>query len=128
MGGISAALGRKNIYVHVFWFFLYQQHWVCCFSTCRDLINGMLKTKSILLMRGDRLRNTIIWSDMQENIEITKWGGVYSGKRAALRRHSKWVRTPVEVLCSVSDKYLWERYEPTYPLSYEPNNTTNVLL
>ena len=31
---------------------------------------------------------------------------------------SKWVQTPVTVLCSLSESYSWERYEPSYPPSY----------
>ena len=41
---------------------------------------------------------------------------------------SKGVRTPVALLCSLSGKYPWERYEPPYPLSYGLNSTTTVLL
>ena len=29
---------------------------------------------------------------------------------------SKWVWTPIALLCSLWDKYLWEKYEPLYPL------------
>ena len=35
------------------------------------------------------------------------------------------VQTPVVLLHSLSDKYLWERYEPPYPPSY--SNTTVLL-
>ena len=38
------------------------------------------------------------------------------------------VRSPVELLRSLSDKYSWERYEPTYPPNYGLNSTTTVLL
>ena len=38
----------------------------------------------------------------------------------------KWVRTPVALLRSLSDKYPWERYEPPYPPSYGLNSTTTV--
>ena len=34
----------------------------------------------------------------------------------------------VTLLRSLSDKYLWERYEPPYPPSYGLNSTTTVLL
>ena len=33
-----------------------------------------------------------------------------------------------EIIISLSDKYLWERYEPPYPPSYGLNSTTTVLL
>ena len=32
------------------------------------------------------------------------------------------------LLCSLSGKYPWERYEPPYPPSYGLNSTTTVLL
>ena len=38
------------------------------------------------------------------------------------------VRTPVMLLCSLSDKYPWERYGPRYPPSYGLNSTTTLLL
>ena len=38
------------------------------------------------------------------------------------------VCTPVTLLLSLSDKYPWERYEPTYSPSYGLNSTTTVLL
>ena len=41
---------------------------------------------------------------------------------------SKWVRTPVALLRSLSGKYPWERYELPYPLNYGLNCTTTVLL
>ena len=34
----------------------------------------------------------------------------------------------VPLLHSLSDKYSWERYEPSYPPSYGLNSTTTVLL
>ena len=34
----------------------------------------------------------------------------------------------VALLRSLSDKYLWERYEPPNPPSYGLSSTTNVLL
>ena len=45
-----------------------------------------------------------------------------------LRNCSKRVRTPVALLCSLSGKYPWERYEPPYPPSYGLNSTTTVLI
>ena len=36
--------------------------------------------------------------------------------------------SPVALLCSHSDKYSRERYEPHYPLSYGLNSTTTILL
>ena len=50
------------------------------------------------------------------------------GKSDGLRNRSTRVRTPVALLCSLSGKYPWERYEPPYPPSYGLNSTTNVLL
>ena len=38
------------------------------------------------------------------------------------------VQTLVALLRSLSGKYHWERYEPTYPPCYGLNSTTNVLL
>ena len=40
---------------------------------------------------------------------------------------SKRVRTRVALLRSLSDEYLWERYEPPYPPSYGLNSITTVL-
>ena len=45
-----------------------------------------------------------------------------------LRNRSKRVRTPVALLRSLSGKYPWERYEPSYPPSNGLNSTTTVLL
>ena len=39
-----------------------------------------------------------------------------------MRNRSKRVRTPVALLCSLSGKYPWERYEPPYPPSYGLNS------
>ena len=36
--------------------------------------------------------------------------------------------TPVALLRSLSGKYPWERYEPSYPTSYGLNSTITVLL
>ena len=41
---------------------------------------------------------------------------------------AKRVRTLVALLCSLLDKYPWERYEPPYPPSSGLNSTTTVLL
>ena len=42
-----------------------------------------------------------------------------NGSRDELRNRSTRVRTPVALLCSLSGKYPWERYEPPYsPSSY----------
>ena len=49
-------------------------------------------------------------------------------KSDRLWNRSKRIRTPVVLLRSLSDKYPWERYEPTYPPSYGLNSTTTVLL
>ena len=38
------------------------------------------------------------------------------------------VCTPVALLCSLSGKYPWEKYENPYPPSYGLNSTTIVLL
>ena len=42
-------------------------------------------------------------------------------KSDGLRNCSTRVRTPVALLCSLSGKYPWERYEPPYPPSYGLN-------
>ena len=44
-----------------------------------------------------------------------------------LRNRSKRIRIPVVLLCSLSGKYHWERYEPPYPPCYGLNRTTTVL-
>ena len=38
------------------------------------------------------------------------------------------IRTPGALLWSLSDKYHWEKYEPSYPPSYGLNTITAVLL
>ena len=45
---------------------------------------------------------------------------------SGLRNRRKRVRTPVTLLRSLSGKYPWERYEPSYPPSYGLNSTTTV--
>ena len=45
----------------------------------------------------------------------------------SLQNCSKQVRTPVALLCSLLDKYPWERYESPYRPSYGLNNITTVL-
>ena len=52
----------------------------------------------------------------------------YNDWSSVLRNRSTWVRTPVALLCSFSDKYPWERYEAPYLPSYGLNSTTTVLL
>ena len=47
---------------------------------------------------------------------------------AGLRYRSKSVRTIVALLRSLSDKYTWEKYEPSYLPSYGLNSTNTVLL
>ena len=49
-------------------------------------------------------------------------------KSDGLRNRSKRVCTSVALLCSLSGKYLWKRYEPPYPPSYGLNSTATVLL
>ena len=44
-----------------------------------------------------------------------------------LQNRSKRVRTPVALLRSLSGKYPWERYEPSYSPSYGLNSTTVLL-
>ena len=51
-----------------------------------------------------------------------------NGKSDGLRNRSTRVRTPVELLRSLSGKYPWERYEPPYLPSYGLNSPTTVLL
>ena len=48
----------------------------------------------------------------------------------AVERHffRQRVRIPVALLRSLSDKYSWERYEPSYPPTYGLNSTTTVFL
>ena len=43
-------------------------------------------------------------------------------KADGLRNRSEWVRTPVALFRSLSDKYPLERYEPPYPPSYGLNS------
>ena len=50
------------------------------------------------------------------------------GLRARLRDRSKRVRTPVALLCCLSDYYPWERYQLPCVPSNELNRTTTVLL
>ena len=50
------------------------------------------------------------------------------GESDGLRNRRKRLQTPVALLRSLSDKYPWERYEPPYPLSYELDSTTTVVL
>ena len=38
------------------------------------------------------------------------------------------VQTPVALLCSLSDKYHWKRYEPPYSPTFGLNSTTTFLL
>ena len=49
-------------------------------------------------------------------------------KAAGLLNRRKQVRTPVALLCSLSNKYSWKRYERSFPPSYEVNSITAVLL
>ena len=58
-------------------------------------------------------------------IQMSSW---CNGESDGLLNRSKWVRTPVTLLRSLSGKYPWERYEPPYPPSYGLNSTTTVLL
>ena len=47
---------------------------------------------------------------------------------AGLQNHRIRVWIPDMLLCSLLDKYPWERYEPPYPPIFGLNNTTTVLL
>ena len=51
---------------------------------------------------------------------VSSWCNGYSD---GLRNRSTRVRSPVVLLCSLSGKYPWERYEPLYPPSYGLNST-----
>ena len=44
---------------------------------------------------------------------LVKLANRYTTKGAQLQNRNKRVRTPVMLLRSLSDKYLWERYEPS---------------
>ena len=48
-------------------------------------------------------------------------------KSSGLLNRRKRVRIPVALFGSLSVKYPWERYEPSYPPSYGLNSTTTVL-
>ena len=50
------------------------------------------------------------------------------GQTVKVRIRSTRVRIPVALLRSLSGKYPWERYKPSYPPSYGLNSTTTVLL
>ena len=52
---------------------------------------------------------------------VSLWSNGYSD---GLWNHSTRVRISVALLCSLSGKYPWERYEPPYPPSYGLNSTT----
>ena len=56
---------------------------------------------------------------------VSSW---WDGLSIQLQNHSKWVQTPFVLLHSLSDKYLLERHEPPYLLSYRLNTNTTVLL
>ena len=51
---------------------------------------------------------------------VSSWCNGYSD---GLRNRSTRVRSPVLLLCSLSGKYPWERYEPPYPSRYGLNST-----
>ena len=49
-----------------------------------------------------------------------------NGSTAGLWNRSKRIWIPVTLLCSLSDKYPLERYEPPYPPNYGLNSTTTI--
>ena len=55
---------------------------------------------------------------------------IYGGESfcGELWPESKQVQTPIMLLCSLSDSYPGERYEPPYPSNYGLNSTSTVLL
>ena len=74
---------------------------------------------------------TFMYSYIAKGIIIQYIMGVSSwcnGQSDGLRNRSTRVRTPVGLLRSLSGKYPWERYEPSYPPSYGLNINTIVLL
>ena len=70
----------------------------------------------------------ILKSVFVNNYTVSSNFSYSEGVLDGLCNRSKWVRTPVTLLRSLSDKYLWERYEPPYPSSFGLNSTTTVLL
>ena len=62
---------------------------------------------------------------------LTKCEGVFwwgNSLNTRLWNRRKRVRTPIALICLLSDKYLWEKYEPPHPPSNGLNSTTIVLL
>ena len=67
------------------------------------------------------------WERERDREREREWVVLIMVKVLDLQNRSKWVRTPVVLLGSVLDSYLWERHEPLYPFySYELNNTTAI--
>ena len=62
------------------------------------------------------------------HVFFQKYNLWYNGYSHGLQNRSTRVRTLVALLRSLSDKYPWERYEPSYPPSYGLNSPTTVLL
>ena len=58
---------------------------------------------------------------------MTKWTTLPFEDKVKTQ-HSCEFETPVALLRSLSDKSPWERDESPYPLSYELNSTTAVVL
>ena len=89
---------------------------------------GVWSTSSLQLLPGPLWLGVIVSIYVSKRsvqrlsvLERNTWGDVLE---------VKWLKrcTPVVVLRSLSGKYTWERYEPTYPPSYGLNSTTPVLL
>ena len=64
-------------------------------------------------------------NNKRKNEGVSSW---CNDKSDGLQNRSKRVRTPVALLRSLSGKYPWESYEPSYPPSYGLNSTLILLL
>ena len=75
-------------------------------------------------------RGTCVWVYLKWMMFLphTSGSSCYKGNSAGLRIRSKRVRTLVTLLRSLSDKYPWKRYDPSYPSTSGLNSTTTVLL
>ena len=101
------------------------------FTCSCQQIGGNLKINKSENIVLNKLSACVHWKFKATIFHPKKYSRVSSwcnGLSGGMWNRSKRVQTPVALLRSLSDKYLWERYEPPYSPSYGLNSTTAVLL
>ena len=97
--------------------------------TFHTLTQNIYTNIPINIFKKKKKKNYMIGYDTKlKFIRLSNCNQKYVGcPSGVMENRRKRVWTPVALLCSLSGKYPWERYEPPYPPSYGLNSITTIL-